>query len=647
METVSSSHGSGDIPYRPEGVAGSRSMRRYRLSLLFVVTAVLTLPVTAFLLNYGVGDAAMFAESNPAWTMVATLGGIFLILLGFIFVADVTIQRANRRELALAQNQLEERLQVTEELQRARDSALEASRTKSDFLASMSHEIRTPLNAIIGMAELLSETSMNSEQQEYVRITRTAGDALLALINDILDLSKVEAGQLHLEKADFDLADLVENTCEFYSMRAHTSGLEMNCHVSPEVPTALSGDPTRVRQVLTNLLGNAIKFTKQGEVSLYVGNDPTVNEPGYLLFRVTDTGIGIPPDKLDTIFDSFAQADSSTTREHGGTGLGLAICRRLVEMMQGQIWVESEVGVGSSFYFTAQFAIQAEPHKSMALPGDDLPSIKVMIVDDNSTNRVILKETISAWGVPATEVADGQQALVLLDSARKAQEPYDLLLLDDLMPGMDGIQVAEHIRKELGISDMQIVMLTSGSRFDNTATRQELNICRYLVKPVKRSDLFHAIFTDTGFMKPTREDPGPSEGSASLEDQRPLSILLVEDSRDNRLLVEAYLNKTPHGISIAENGEIAVTKFMSESYDLVLMDVQMPVMDGHAATRAIRRWEAEQGKERTPIIALTAHALKEDVQKSFDAGCTAHITKPVKKGPLLETIHEHTRSVPV
>ena len=315
-------------------------------------------------------------------------------------------------------------------------------------------------------------------------------------------------------------------------------------------------------------------------------------------------------------------------------------------MMEGQIWVESEVGVGSSFYFTAKFDIQTEPYKSKALPWESRPEIKVMIVDDNSTNRVILKETISAWGLPATEVADGPSALDLLDRARTAQVPYHLLLLDDHMPGMGGIEVARHIRKDLGITDMQIVMLTSGSRFDNVATREELDICRYLVKPVKRSDLFQAMFVDSGFMKPTREESRPSEQSANPRDPRPLSILLVEDSRDNRLLIEAYLSKTPHRIDVAENGEVAVGKFTSGNYDLVLMDVQMPVIDGYAATRFIRRWESVHRKDPpTPIIALTAHALKEDVQKSLEAGCTTHITKPVKKGPLLETIHEHTRSV--
>ena len=257
MGTISSTHSPADLLSYRETTGAARGMRKYRLSLLFVATAVLTIPVTAFILNYSVGDLAKFAESNPAWTMVATMGGIFLVFLGFIFVTDVTIQRANKRELTLAQLQPEERLQVTEELQHTRDSAIEASRTKSDFLASMSHEIRTPLNAINCMAELLSETPLNSEQQEYVRITRTAGDALLSLIDDILDLSKVEAGQIHLENTDFDLSDLVENTCEFYSMRAHATGLEMNCHISQDIPTALSGDPMRLRQVLTNLLGNA------------------------------------------------------------------------------------------------------------------------------------------------------------------------------------------------------------------------------------------------------------------------------------------------------------------------------------------------------------------------------------------------------
>ena len=421
-----------------------------------------------------------------------------------------------------------ERRRAEEALTQARDAAIEASRVKSEFLANMSHEIRTPMNVILGMADLLSEAPLAQEPREHVRIFKGAGETLLTLINDILDLSKVEAGQVDIEETDFDLGEIVDGVVEFLAPRAGEKGLELRCDVSPKVPTALVGDPLRLRQVLTNLVSNAVKFTEAGEVVLYLENAPEAHEPGCILFRVSDTGIGISQDKLESIFDSFTQVDSSTTREYGGTGLGLAISTQLVELMGGHIWVESRAGEGSTFYFTARFGRQADDPRPIP-PGS---------ADDDDSGSAILNKGVTG--------------------------------------------------------------------------------------PNASRDL---------------------DGVLAPQDQRALRILLVEDFADNRMLVQTYLKETPYHIDIAENGEIAVEKYMSGQYDLVLMDMQMPVMDGYTATERIRKREEENGVRPTPIIALTANALKEDAQRSLDAGCTAHLTKPIKKTPLLQAIGENAKRV--
>jgi two-component system, sensor histidine kinase and response regulator len=554
-------------------------------------------------------------------------------------LADRDAQLSHHREHLEEEvaSQTRELRTLNAHLLQAKESAEAASRAKSEFLANMSHEIRTPMNGILGMTELTLGTSLSRVQRDNLLLVKSAGDALLSVINDILDFSKIEAGKFSLDPRPFNLSAAVADTLRSVSLRAHEKGLELVFDIDPAIPEQVVGDAGRLRQILLNLVGNAVKFTKQGEVVVSVKPERATADRLVLHFIIRDTGIGIAPENLARVFEAFEQADTSATRHYGGTGLGLTISAHLARLMQGRIWVESALGQGSTFHLTASFGV-AKVKLPPALDIEKLAGKRALIVDDNATNRHILEQTLGRWKIRTVLADSGAAALLRLHQDARAGLVYDLVILDSHMPGMDGFEVIERIRSSSDLSVRTVMMLTSVDRPEDPRRCQELGIATYLVKPVGQMELLRSVREAMG----AAEEEKPSDPARrGLKSRLSLRILLAEDNVLNQRVARGMLEDLNHSVTIAANGREAVETFAKGDFDLVFMDIQMPEMDGYQATKRIRE-EQQRTKIRIPIVAMTAHAMSGDREKCLAADMDDYISKPISREQLFAVIERNS-----